>query len=129
MILRTIHIGLCNSVMHWKSSSKNHEKAAFLVMFGTTFYLWSILTIVLFKAGIQAPYAGNFKYSLPILSIVLASVFNHYSFKDLKGYRYTLKSYKRLSKSLRYSINLVSVLFVFGSPAAYILAISGVIGI
>lgn len=129
MILRMIHIGLCNSVMHWKSSTKNHEKAAFVIIFGTTFYLWSILTVSLFKAGIQAPYAGNFKYSLPILCIVLAAVFNHYSFKDMKGYRCTLKAYKRLSKSLRYSINLVSVLFVFCSPATYIWAISRVIGI
>jgi len=124
-----IHIGLCNSIMHWKSRSKNHEKAAFLVIFGSTFYLWSISTIVLFKMGVEAPYSGNFKYSLPIACIVLASIFNYYSFKHLKSYRHTLKAYRKLPKSLNYIINLIAVLFVFGSPVTYILVTSAVIGI
>ena len=124
-----IHIGLCNSIMHWKSSSKNHEKSAFLVIFGSTFYLWSISTIVLFNIGIEAPYSGNFKYLLPITCIVLASIFNHYSFKHINGYRHSLKAYKNLPKPLTYIINLIAVLFVFGSPATYILVTSAVIGI
>ena len=113
--------------MHWKSSSKNHEKAAFLVIFGTTFYFWSILTLALFKMGVQEPYSGNFKYLLPIACIVLASIFNHYSFKDINGYRQTLKTYKNLPKPLTYIINLTAIGFVFGSPATYILVISEVI--
>jgi hypothetical protein len=124
-----IHIGLCNSIMHWKSRSKNHEKAAFLVIFGTTFYLWSISTIVLFNMGVDAPYSGNFKYLLPITCIVLASILNHFSFKHIIGYRHSLKAYKSLSKPLTYIINLIAVLFVFGSPATYILVTSAVIGI
>ncbi|MEZ9823340.1 hypothetical protein AB4238_22410, partial [Shewanella sp. 10N.286.45.A1] len=93
--------------MHWKSSSKNHEKAAFLVIFGSTFYLWSISTIVLFNIGIEAPYSGNFKYLLPITCIVLASIFNHYSFKHINRYRHSLKAYKNLPKPLTYLINLI----------------------
>ena len=79
--------------------------------------------------GVEAPYSGNFKYLLPITCIVLASIFNYYSFKNINGYRHTLKAYKNLPKSLSYIINLIAVVFVFGSPATYILVTSAVIGI
>jgi hypothetical protein len=129
LLLRMMHIGLCNSIMHWKSSRKNHEKAAVLVMFGTTFYLWAILTFVLYKLGVQDPNSGNIKYLLPITCVFFASIFNHYTFKNLNGYRHTLKVYKNLPKSFIYIINLLAVVFVFASPIACILVFPVVIGI
>jgi hypothetical protein len=123
-----IHVGLCNSVMHWRNSSTNHDSAAFLIMFGSTMYIWAIATVLLFVIDVRIPIAGKVSYLLPASSFFAALIISHLTFKRPYNYRRTLKRYREMSRISKYTINTLSLFYVFFSPAFYIifaLAVSG----
>ena len=127
-IFRMIHVGLCNSFMHWRNSSTNHDSAAFLIMFGSTMYIWAVATVLLFIVDVPVPTAGKVSYLLPVLSFFAALIISYITFKRPYNYRRTLKRYREMSRISKFTINALSLVYVFFSPAFYIsfaLAVSG----
>jgi hypothetical protein len=120
-IFRMIHIGLCNSVMHWRYSSTNHDNAAFLIVFGSTSYLWGVATLMLFAIDFQVPTTGKFSYILPVLSFFGATLISYITFKNPLNYLHALRRYKSMTRIGKYAINALSLIYVLLSPAFYLM--------
>ena len=116
-----IHIGLCNSVMHWRYNSTNHDNAAFLIVFGSTFYLWGVTTLLMFAINVQVPTTGKLSYILPVFSFFGATLISYITFNNPLSYLHALRRYKSMTRIGKYAINALSLIYVFLSPAFYLM--------
>jgi hypothetical protein len=101
--------------MHWSDASKNKYNAQSLIVLGLSFYFWIATSLILNQFNFQIPIGSNLKYVEPLFCLVLATLINHISFKNKDDYCKTLDLYNSFSREVIYSINVLSVVFVFCS--------------
>jgi hypothetical protein len=121
LIFRMLHIGLCNSVMGWKRSSENHDKAAFLIMYGCTFFSWLILDLLSISVGIKISPDSNYFLFMAAFAFAFSWGIVRHSLKLRTEYRKNLTKYRSASKLYRYAICTMAIAFVFLSFAIFLI--------